>query len=101
MDAYDRCTNLGERILPIVLPSTVEVENFSDHPRIRRPEVCHSVVTYQQQLCSNNVNVIYLGFSWYYSRDLYSESYVVCKYIQCPARCQVQQWVNGKVSGRS
>jgi len=34
MDAYDRCTNLGKKILPIVLPSVVEAENFSDHPRI-------------------------------------------------------------------
>jgi len=32
--AYDRCTNLGKKILPIVLPSMVEAENFSDHPRI-------------------------------------------------------------------
>jgi hypothetical protein len=34
MDTYDRCTNLGEKIVPIVLPSMVNVENFSDHPRI-------------------------------------------------------------------
>jgi len=34
MDAYDRCTNLGEKILLIVLPSMVEAEKFSDHPRI-------------------------------------------------------------------
>jgi len=34
MDAYDRCTNLGEKILPIALPSMVEAENFSDHPHI-------------------------------------------------------------------
>jgi len=33
MDAYERCTNLGKKILPIVLPSMVEAENFSDHPR--------------------------------------------------------------------
>jgi hypothetical protein len=33
MDAYDRCTNLGKKILPIELPSMVEAENFSDHPR--------------------------------------------------------------------
>jgi len=34
MDAYDRCTNLGKKkILPIVLPSMVEAEKFSDHPR--------------------------------------------------------------------
>jgi len=33
MDSYDRCTNLGKKILPIVLPSMVEAENFSDHPR--------------------------------------------------------------------
>jgi hypothetical protein len=32
MDAYDTCTNLGEKILPIVLPSMVEAENFSDRP---------------------------------------------------------------------
>jgi len=34
MDAYDRCTNLGKKILPIVLTSMVEAENFSEHPRI-------------------------------------------------------------------
>jgi hypothetical protein len=33
MDAYDRCINLGKKILPIELPSMVEAENFSDHPR--------------------------------------------------------------------
>jgi len=33
MDAYDRCTNLGKKILPLVLPSMVEAEKFSDHPR--------------------------------------------------------------------
>jgi len=32
MDAYDRCNNLREKILSIVLPSVVEAENFSDHP---------------------------------------------------------------------
>jgi len=35
MDAYDRCTNLGKKILLIVLSSMVEPENFSDHPCIR------------------------------------------------------------------
>ena len=34
MDAYDRCTNLGKKILPVDLPSMVEAEKFSDHPRI-------------------------------------------------------------------
>jgi len=34
MDAYDRCTNVGKKILPIVLPHMVEAENFSDHPRM-------------------------------------------------------------------
>jgi len=34
MDAYDRCTNLGKKILPIVLPSMVEAEKFSDHPNV-------------------------------------------------------------------
>jgi hypothetical protein len=33
MDANDRCTNLGKKILPILLPSMVEAENVSDHPR--------------------------------------------------------------------
>jgi hypothetical protein len=33
MDAYDRCTNLEKKILPIVLLSMVEAENFSDNPR--------------------------------------------------------------------
>jgi hypothetical protein len=28
MDAYDRCTNLGKKILPIFLPSMVVAENF-------------------------------------------------------------------------
>jgi len=32
MDAYDKYTNLEKKILPIVLPSMVEAENFSDHP---------------------------------------------------------------------
>jgi hypothetical protein len=32
MDAYDRCTNLEKKILPIVLPSMVVAEKFSDHP---------------------------------------------------------------------
>jgi len=34
MDAYDRCTNLEKKILPMVLPSMVEAEKFSDHPHI-------------------------------------------------------------------
>jgi hypothetical protein len=33
MDAYDIYTNLGKKILPIELPSMVEAENFSYHPR--------------------------------------------------------------------
>jgi len=33
MDAYDRCSNLEKKSLPIVLPPMVEAENFSDHPR--------------------------------------------------------------------
>jgi len=33
MDAYDRCTNLGKKILLIVLLSMVEAKKFSDHPR--------------------------------------------------------------------
>jgi hypothetical protein len=33
MDAYDKCTNLGKKVLPILLPSMVEAENFSNHPR--------------------------------------------------------------------
>jgi len=32
MDAYDRYTNLGKKILPILLPSVVDDENVSDHP---------------------------------------------------------------------
>jgi hypothetical protein len=36
MVAYDRCTYLRKTILPIVLPSMVEAENFSDHPRTER-----------------------------------------------------------------
>jgi len=34
MDSYDRCTNLEKEIFPILLPSMVEAENYSDHPRI-------------------------------------------------------------------
>jgi hypothetical protein len=34
MDAYDRYTNLEKKILLIILPSMVEAENLSDHPRI-------------------------------------------------------------------
>jgi hypothetical protein len=34
MDAYDICTNLGKKNLPIVLPSMVKAENSSDHPRM-------------------------------------------------------------------
>jgi len=34
MDAHDRCTNLGEKILPIVLPFMFKAENFTDHPCI-------------------------------------------------------------------
>jgi len=33
MNACDRCTNLGKKIFPILLPSVVKAENFSDHPR--------------------------------------------------------------------
>jgi len=32
MDAYDRCTNLEKKMLPILLPSMVEAEKFSDRP---------------------------------------------------------------------
>jgi hypothetical protein len=35
MDAYDRCINLGEKILLIVLPSMVEAKNFSGHPHMK------------------------------------------------------------------
>jgi len=34
MDAYDRCTNIEKKILPIVLPSMVKAEKFSDYPHI-------------------------------------------------------------------
>jgi len=34
MDAYDRHTNLGGKILLILLPFMVKAENFLDHPRI-------------------------------------------------------------------
>jgi len=33
MDAYDRCTNLGKKFLPILLPSMVEAKNVSDYTR--------------------------------------------------------------------
>jgi hypothetical protein len=42
MDVYDRCTNLG-KILPIVLPSMVEAENFSDHPLNFKSVIAQSV----------------------------------------------------------
>jgi hypothetical protein len=32
MDAYVRYTTLGKKILPVVLPSMLEAEKFSDHP---------------------------------------------------------------------
>jgi hypothetical protein len=41
MDAYDRCTNLGKKILPLVLPSVVEAENFSDHPHMMLISTLH------------------------------------------------------------
>ena len=34
-EAYNRCTNLEKKILPIVLPSMVKAENFPEHPRIK------------------------------------------------------------------
>ena len=33
MDACDRCTNFGKNILPMLLPSMIEAEKFSDHSR--------------------------------------------------------------------
>jgi hypothetical protein len=39
MDAYDKCTNLGKKILSIALPSLAEAEKFSDHPRNYQPQV--------------------------------------------------------------
>jgi len=42
MDAYDRCTNLGKKNLPILLPSVVEAENFSDLPRNIQNVLCGS-----------------------------------------------------------
>jgi len=33
MDAYDRCTNLRKKIMPIELPSMAEARNFSEYPR--------------------------------------------------------------------
>jgi hypothetical protein len=36
MYTYERYTNLEKKILQILLPSMVEAENFSDHPRIYR-----------------------------------------------------------------
>jgi len=47
MDAYDRCTNLSKKILPILLPSMVEAENFSDHPPIK---LIHSLLLVQCRL---------------------------------------------------
>jgi len=34
MDVNDRCTNLGKKILPLLLPSMVKADNFSGHPRM-------------------------------------------------------------------
>jgi len=55
MDAYDRCSNLGKEILPIVLPSMVEAENFSDHPHIY-------VQTYSRNLLPSPVLMIGSNF---------------------------------------
>jgi len=38
MDAHNRCTNLGKKILPIVLSSMVDAKNLSDHPRTSFPD---------------------------------------------------------------
>jgi hypothetical protein len=35
MDAYDRYTNLGEKILPTLLQTMVEAKNVSDHLLIK------------------------------------------------------------------
>jgi len=50
MDAYDRCTNLGKKILPILLPSMVEAENFSDHP-------CSYMITFVSNKCFGLMNI--------------------------------------------
>jgi len=42
MDTYDRYTNLGKKILPILLSSMVEAENFSDHTVPTSEEPCTS-----------------------------------------------------------
>jgi hypothetical protein len=39
MDAYNRCTNLGKKTLPIELPSMIEAEKFSDHPRMFQKKI--------------------------------------------------------------
>jgi len=53
MDACDRCTNLGKKILPILLPSMFEAEKFSDHPRI-------FTLSY-----SRLISVVLTGIIWY------------------------------------
>jgi hypothetical protein len=47
MDAYDRCTNVGKKILPIVLQSMVEAENFPGHPRTPVNHKCYTVGLYK------------------------------------------------------
>jgi len=44
MDGYDKRTNLEKKIFPIVLPSMVEAENFSDF-YYHCLEVTHEIVT--------------------------------------------------------
>jgi len=52
MDAYDRFTNLGKKFLQILLPSMVEAENFSDHPRKTQSVDLLTWLTAGQKFCS-------------------------------------------------
>jgi hypothetical protein len=41
----DRCTNLGgKKILPIVLPTIVKAESFTDHPHTEIQTVIHHIL---------------------------------------------------------
>ena len=57
MDAYDISTNLGKKILPIVLSSMVEAENFSNHPRnlMNQREMIHLII-----ICTKTIKTDYL-----------------------------------------
>jgi len=68
MDVYERCTNLGKKILPIALPSPTEAEKFSDHPRNYRPQVSLHVGVLTTLMYINFMNWIHEARYW---RNIY------------------------------